>query len=136
MLQPSKFDQVVPHLSGKLTKGYPRRVIAQQTIDELRDAKVNMTAAWSIRFEVPLDMACDCDQAFAWITNRLHTFRAAGFRVLEVSAEMREVKENRESKDDPRWEPYWSAMLVHPDRLDPRQHVKDCLHYSQKPIKE
>lgn len=134
MLQPSKFDVVVPHFNGQLVKGYPRHVVAQQTIDELRETKVSMLAAWSVRLQVPLDMACDCEKAFGWITNRLHEFRAQGFRVMEMSAEMREVKEERESKDEARWEPFWTAMVIHPERKDPRELIKDCLHYSQKPI--
>lgn len=130
MLQPSTTDKVVHHFEGKLLKGEPRRVISDKTIDELRAAGVSMQAAWSMRFVVPVDIAEDCQQAISWITTRLMKLREAGFRTMEISGEMREVKLDRESKDPPRWEAYWSAMLVHPEGKDPRKLIKQVVNYN------
>ena len=132
MLQPNKFDQIIPHFKGQLTRGYPRKVVVQQTIDELREQKIPLFNAWSIRFEVPLDMAVDCDQAIGWIKNRLMDYKDAGFKLIELSAEIRETKRDRESKDPGTWEPYWSGMVVHPQSKDPRKTVKNCVHYGMK----
>lgn len=131
MLQPDKLDCVVPHLNGKLLRGFPRRVIVHQAIGELREKKIPLFNSWSIRFDVPMDMAIDCDEAMKWITNRLLDFKDAGFKCIEISAEIREVKRNRESKDEPTWEPFWSGMFVHPEGKDPRKVVQKCIHYSQ-----
>lgn len=131
MLQRDKLDQVIGHFQGNLTKGYPRHVVVQRNIDELREKGVSLLCAWSIRFEVPLDMACNCEEAMSWITNRLHDYREAGFKLIEISAEIRPFKKDRDSKDDPTWEPYWSGTFVHPERKDPRKTVKNCVHYQQ-----
>jgi hypothetical protein len=134
MLQGNKLDQVIGHFQGKLTKGYPRRVVVHKTIDELRAAKIPLFNAWSVRFDIPLDMAMDCEQAMRFIQNRLITFKDAGFKLIELSAEIRPTKLNRDSKDNAIDEPFWSGMFVHRERKDPRKVVKNCLPYDKKNI--
>ena len=133
MLQLHKLDQVIPHMNGQLTKGYPRKIVVQQNIDELREKGVSLLCAWSVRFEVPMDMSCDCDKTMAWLTNRFIEYKSAGFKLIELSAELRETKRDRDSKEVGTWEPYWTGMFVHPQRKDPRTVVKDCRHYQFKP---
>lgn len=134
MLQPDKFDQIVPHMKGQLAIGYPRKVIVQRNIDELRQKKIPLMTAVSVRFVPPMDFATDCDQVMSWLTNRLIAFKEAGFKMIELCAEMRQVKFDRESKDEPIWEPFWSGLVVHPERKDPRTVVANCVAYqAQKP---
>jgi hypothetical protein len=130
MLQFNKLDVVIPHMNGELCKGYPRQIVLQRNIDELREAGVSMLCGTSVRFAPPVDMILDCDQVMSWLTNRLIAFKEAGFRLIELSAELRQVKLDISSKDEPAWDAFWSGTFIHAKGKDPRGLVKDCVHYS------
>lgn len=122
-----KFEKqnLLAHFSGELRKGYPRQVFDEKLIAELRADKVAVSQAWVIRIEVPVDMSIDCDHAMSWIQARVFNFVEAGFWHIGTQAAIQQTKVN----GVPASEPFWFIHVIHPEYKDPRDVVKNCVHY-------
>lgn len=123
-----KFEQknMLAHLQGQLKKGEPRKVMNYDLIKHLsQEDKLSMTQVWTIKMEVPVMDAGDCDKAMSWIQTRIFNFTEAGFHHLGTEAAIKE----RSFEGGKRDEPFWFIHVIHPEYKDPREHVKKCVAY-------
>ena len=118
---------LLAHLEGELKKGFPRKVMNNDLMKEVA-AKTSLSQSWTIKMEVPVDMAIDCDKAMTWVQSRIFNFTNAGFYHLGTEAAVKEVSIDGKKQEIP----FWFIHVIHPEYKDPRECVEKCVPYEQQ----